>query len=301
MTGASPRRAGRARWLLPVIGLVLTLAPAPDRRAGADIINQIDTDSSAQPVAIDAEQGIEWRRDEKTYIARGNVRAVRGEMAVYADILTADYREKPDGSTEIWRLTAEGHVRLASRTETIYGDLAVYDMDRGVVTVTGGDLRAETPKEVVTARDSLEYWDKEQVVVARGEAEVVQEDKRVRADVLTGHIVKAADGTAKLSTVEAEGNVRISTAKEFVRADHGVYDLDTELAVLTGGVKVTRGKNQLNGDRAEVNMKTGVSRLLASSGERVHTLITPSDVPKPGEVAPGRAAPGPDKPAREAR
>ena len=68
--------------------------------------------------------------------------------------------------------------------------------------------------------------------------------------------------------------------------------MDTELAILTGTVKVTRGKNQLNGDRAEVNMKTGVSRLLATAGQRVHTLITPSDMPKEEETKPGEAKPG---------
>jgi lipopolysaccharide export system protein LptA len=248
-------------------------------------------------VAIDAEQGIEWRRDEKVYVARGNVRAVRGDMAVYADVLTAYYREKEDGSTEIWRLAADGNVRMTSRTETLFGDRATYDMDKGVVTVTGKGLRLETPKEVVTSRDSMEYWEKAQIVVARGDAEVVQGEKRVKADTLTGHLVKAPDGSSKLSTVEADGNVRIATKTEFARSNEAVYDLDTELAILTGAVKVTRGKSQLNGDRAEVNMKTGVSRLLATSGERVHTLITPSEVSKNADMKPGETKPGETKPA----
>jgi lipopolysaccharide export system protein LptA len=243
-------------------------------------------DSEGQPVAIDAEQGIEWRRDEKTYIARGNVRAVRGELAVYADTLTAFYREKEDGTTEIFRLTADGDVRLTSKTETLFGDHAVYEMDTEVVTVTGKALRVETPKEVVTARDSLEYWEKEQLVVARGDAEVVQGDKRVKADTLTGHLTKDTDGSSKLSTVEADGNVRLASPTEFASANSAVYDLSTELAILTGAVKVTRGKSQLNGDRAEVNMKTGVSRLLADTGERVHTLITPSEASAPAETKP---------------
>jgi lipopolysaccharide export system protein LptA len=298
MRDARPRQAGRWQRLLPRLALALALAgPAP---LHAQLVDQLGSGSSDEPIAIDAVQGIEWRRDEKTYIARGDVRAVRGDMAVYADTLTAYYREKEDGSTEIWRLAADGNVRMTSKTETLFGDRATYDMDKGVITVTGKDLRVETPTEVVTARDSLEYWDKEQIVVARGDAEVVQADKRVRADTLTGHQVRDANGTSRLSTVEADGNVRISTKAEFARANEAVYDLDTELAILTGAVKVTRGQNQLNGDRAEVNMKTGVSRLLASSGERVRTLITPSDMPKAEERAPGGgsepAAPAPASP-----
>jgi lipopolysaccharide export system protein LptA len=294
MRGARPRPAGRGHRLLALVALVLALAPAEPARA--ELADQLGSGgSSDQPVAIDAEQGIEWRRDEKVYIARGNVRAVRGEMAVYADVLTAYYREKEDGSTEIWRLAADGNVRMTSKTETLFGDRATYDMDKGVVTVTGKGLRLETPKEIITSRDSMEYWDKEQIVVARGDAQVVQGEKRVKADTLTGHLVKAPDGSSKLSTVEADGNVRIATKTEYARSNQAVYDLDTELAILTGAVKVTRGKNQLNGDRAEVNMKTGVSRLLASAGERVHTLITPSDMPREDETKPGAAKPGETK------
>jgi lipopolysaccharide export system protein LptA len=293
--GALPdrRRSG-----LLLFGLLLLLGLAMGLPARAQLIDQLDSGSSSEPVAIDAQQGIEWRRDEKSYIARGDVRAVRGAMSVFADVMTADYREKPDGSTEIYRLTADGNVRMTSQTETIYGDHATYDMDKGVVVVTGEDLRVVTPNETVTAKDSLEYWDKEQVVVANGDAVVVQGEKRVRADTLTGHLEKDAAGNSKMTTVDADGDVRLSTPTEYATANQATYDLDTQIALLTGDVKVTRGKNQLNGDHAEVNMKTGVSRLLASRGERVHTLITPSDVPKESDV-PGRGKAAEGNPAVE--
>ena len=43
-----------------------------------------------------------------------------------------------------------------------------------------------TTTDVVTARDSLEWYDQKQVAVARGDAVAVRDDaKRIRADVLT--------------------------------------------------------------------------------------------------------------------
>ena len=52
---------------------------------------------------------------------------------------------------------------------------------------------------------------------------------------------------------------------------------DTGIARLAGNVRITRGQNQLNGAEAEVNMKTGISRLLAGDGGRVQGLVVPND------------------------
>jgi lipopolysaccharide export system protein LptA len=281
MRTAPPRHRRRRQRLLAVLGLLFALplaAPWPTP-ARAQLLEEIEAEAPEQPIEIDAEQGIEWRRDEKSYIARGNARAIRGDLAVYADVLTAHYRELEDGSSEIWRLSAEGNVRMTSPTETIFGERATYDMDKGVVTVTGENLRVETPDEVLTAKDSLEYWDKEQLIIARGDAVVTQEDKRLLADLLTGYLRKTPDGKSELSRVEGV-DIEIQTPTEFVVADEGVYELDSEVATLLGHVKITRGDNQLNGDQAEVNMKTGVSRLTASAGGRVRTLLSPEALPK---------------------
>ena len=56
-----------------------------------------------------------------------------------------------------------------------------------------------------------------------------------------------------------------------------MYDLQLNVATLTGSVRLTRGANQLNGDFAEVNLDTGISRLLARPGGagRVSGLLVP--------------------------
>jgi lipopolysaccharide export system protein LptA len=262
---------------------MLATGPSP---AAAQSLGGLDLQSSDEPIEIVASDGIEWRRDEKVYVARGDARASRGDMSVSAAVLTARYREGADGNIQVYRIEADGQVRLASKDSVVSGDKAVYDVDKAVLVVTGSNLRAETQKAIITARDSLEYWDADRVVVARGDAVAVEGDRRVEADVLTGYIRK--DGDAALYQVEAEGNVVLTTTDEVVRAAKAVYNLDKEFATLTGGVKITRGENQLNGDHAEVDLKTGVSRLLGSpsatggSGGRVHTLIVPDQKPELG-------------------
>lgn len=234
-----------------------------------------------EPLEINAEQGIEWHRGEQLYIARGNARAARGDLTVYAETMTAHYAKGDDGVTQIDRIDAEGNVRIKSPTETVYGDHGVYDVVNGVLVVVGKNLRMVGEKDVITARDSLEYWERKQIAVARGDADARREDKRIRADVLTASFEKDSDGKQTVKRIDAYGNVRVSTATEFARGKRGVYYVDREFATLTGDVSLTRDDNQLNGQYAEVDMKTGVSRLLAAPpGETAAAPVRGLIVPK---------------------
>jgi lipopolysaccharide export system protein LptA len=271
----------RLGFALALGGLALATAVPP--AAQAQSLGSFDVDQPGAPIVIEAEEGIEWRRDEQVYIARGNAMIARGNIAVHADMLKAYYRGDGSSANEIYRVEASGSVRLVSPGETVYGEYAVYDVERKVLVMTGGDLRVETDSETVTAKDSLEYWQDQMVVVARGAAQIVQADagRNVRADTLTGFFRDDGEETV-LFQVEAAGNVRIERGNEVARAAKAVYNLDTEIATLTGGVKITQGENQLNGEYAEFNLRSGVSRLLGSGTDdgRVQTLIVPgSDSP----------------------
>ncbi|HJN24507.1 MAG TPA: hypothetical protein QGG18_02235, partial [Rhodospirillales bacterium] len=56
------------------------------------------------PIEVYADEGIEWQQDTLTFLARGNARAIRGDVTVHGDELHAFYRKLPDGGSEIWRL-----------------------------------------------------------------------------------------------------------------------------------------------------------------------------------------------------
>lgn len=240
-------------------------------------------DGSRGPLEINADEGIEWRRDSNQYIARGNARAAQADLEVFADVLIAHYRNDPTGGTEIYQVDAEGNVVVVSPSERVYGDLGRYDVDRGLVVLWGEGLRLETAEEVISARESLEYWEDQQVAVARGDAVAVHADKRLKADTLTAHFVPDAAGKMVIQRVDGLGNVQISTPTDFVRGDKGVYYVEKQLATLSGAVKITRGENQLNGAYAEVDLETGISRLLSgppgSEGGRVRGLLVPRRKP----------------------
>ena len=269
------RRQRRIAGALAALVLLLPAAAGPGRAQ-----NLLSFDGSEDPVEITAEDGIEWRRKERVYIASGKARAARGEIELFGDKLSAFYRDGADGSTEVYRVEAQGNVRIQSPNEAVYGDEGYYDVDRGVVALTGDALRLEAGSDRITANECLEYWAATRLAVARGGAIASRGDKELSADLLVGHFRREDDGRLVLKQVDAQGQVQISTPTEFVTSDSGVYHVDREVAELVGAVKITRGEAQLNGEYAEVNLATGVSRLLSAppggqSDTRVRGLLAP--------------------------
>ena len=233
------------------------------------------TSSSSGPVEIEASEGIEWLRDKSVYIARGSARVARGDLSVAADTLTATYRTDAGGKTTVYRVEADGHVVILSKDSRIVGDKAVYDLDKGVAVITGQGLKATSKDNYVTARDSLEYWMNQGAVVAKGDAVAADKEREVRADRLYGYF-RDDKGAKKLYQVEATGNVRIVSACNVARAAKAIYNLDNDVASLDGGVKITRGKNQLNGEHAVYNVKSGQAKV-TGGGSQVKTLLVPGE------------------------
>ncbi len=233
------------------------------------------------PIEIFADNGIEWQQENLIFLARGNARAVRGEVTVHADELRAYYRERQDGSTDIWRLDANGKVRIKTAQETAYGKKAIYQVDNGILVLSGGKVRLVTATDEITADKQLEYWEKKQMAVARGNAFAVREDKRLKADVLAAYFHTNKKGENKLYRVDAFGGVKIVTGKDTATSDRGVYNVESGIATLTGSVKLVRGKNVLKGCSAEVNLDNGISKLYGcppsvSGTGRVKGVLRPS-------------------------
>jgi lipopolysaccharide export system protein LptA len=302
--------------------------------AGAAEAQGIDL-SSGGPVEVTSRDGFEWQENQQKVIATGDARAVRDNVTVIADKLTALYRKKagaaqkpgtptptatttsqdanssgPDttGDNEVYRLEADGHVHIYTQTDQAWGDHAVYDIDQALLVMTGKAMKLTTPQQIMTARDSMEYWSNQHMAVGRGNAVVVTTDgHRLSGDVLVGY-TKPNDTTAapakgaaatpasapaaaaqgapptdpiassgKLERMEAFGNVEVRTATDTVRGDRGVYVTDTGMARVVGHVRITHGQNQLNGPAADINMKTGIAHMISDPGGRVEGLIMPND------------------------
>ena len=332
-TGPATRTGRRSiRRLVPAAGLLAAIAAAGCGPAAAQGIDL----TQGGPITITARDGLEWLRAQHEVIAHGDARASRQDTTVTADRLMAWYRKKAGAATpqpaakppgappgtealpgtgdtsgnEIYRLEAEGNVHIFTPTQRARCDRAVYDLDQAVLVMTGHDLRLTTPNDVLTARDDLEYWSAKHMAVARGDAVVVTRDaRRISADVLVAYTAPsaagpaandasgtAAAGTGQLKKVEAFGHVSLRTPTDIVTGDRGIYVPATGIARLIGNVHITRGQNQLTGQVAIVDLRTGVAQLQAGGQGRVQGLILPENAGKEMGSAPV-TAPAPATPA----
>jgi len=291
------------RFLLLVLCLGLpAMLAVPAHAAPVSQPAEAGADASG-PLEVTAGKSLEWYQKERLYVARGDAKAVRGDLTVEADILTAHETAPPPkpttgkpaakkaanaragaapagiggigGTGDIDQLTAAGNVRIAMQKGRAFGDRAVYDLAKHVAYLTGKHLRYETDKETVTARDSLEYWDQRQLAVARGDAVAVQGDRKVVADILSAQFRTQPNGQQQMHTLTAAGHVAIVTKGDVARCNHAVYDVPRNIAILTGHVRITRPDGtQLNGDVAEMDFASGRSRLLnEGKGTRVRLLL----------------------------
>jgi len=292
----------RRRALIGLLTAVLIAPRWPPVHAA-----EIGAPADNRPITVTADSGIEWQKQAQVYVARGNAVATRGTTQVRADTLTAHYRPAKGaagandlGGNEVYRLDADRHVVISNGANTVIGDRAVYDVGQQIAVITGRDLRLTTATDVVTARDSFEWYDQQQLAVARGNAVAVKGDRRIRADVLTAHMIKdkpadaakpAGAATAKaassapagrsaaigakpsspnpaeaensrISRIDAQGNVVVSTPTDVGRGKFGVYDAVKGFVTLLGDVTITRGQNIIRGQYAVVDLNTNVSRIM---------------------------------------
>lgn len=227
--------------------------------------------NSKAPVEITADDAIEWLRNENLYRVRGNAMAKQGDTTIKADVLEAAY-DPALGEQNIQTITAIGHVDVVNADRTITAEKGVYHVPTGQLTLSGSNLRITSPTMHVTADQSLTYDRTQNKATARGNAIVKTEERTLKADQIDAWF----DGKNNLSRATARGRVTIQTAQEILEADSADYNTVTQQAVATGNVSLTRGQNHLQGARAVVNLKTGVSQLFGTgAADSAQTAATP--------------------------
>lgn len=281
--------------------------------------------SSGQPLDVTADQGIEFSKDAKEIIARVNAKAVRANTTVTADTLTAYYRDKTPpvpgavdakgkaappppatptpgdkpndgtgstGGSEVWRVTADGNVDIFTPTQHAYGDHADYNIDDAVVVLTGDHLKMTTPQDIVTARDTLEYWENKHQAVARGNAVAIAPAKgqRIQADTLVADFAENKQKQMVIQVAHGYDHVVLTTASDVVTGDRADYVVETGIVTVTGSVKLTRGGNQFDGNYAVVNLNTGISKLLSApagkpADRQVRGLFVPAPKKTPAQTS----------------
>jgi lipopolysaccharide export system protein LptA len=168
------------------------------------------------------------------------------------------------------------------------------------------DHDSSLPIEI--SADELEVAQEERIATFSGNVDAVQGDLVLSADRLRVHYEAKGDkngGVAGLGPsegtsirrIDADGRVTIASPEETARGDHGVYDVPAKLVTLEGRVVLTRGENVIRGERLELDLVTGKSRMVGAgqavadgesdaSNGRVKALFTPKRKDEEGDPAP---------------
>jgi len=227
-----------------------------------------------QPLSIEADDSIEWNQTDGIYTATGNAVAIQGDREIRGDTLVATYDPDSEGR-DIDTVTATGAVSFVDADIDARGGRIIYQMKERDYQVDGPKARVTGPRGTITADGRIILDTREddtQEMTARGKAVYRDIDGRVFAGDRLDAIF---DASGSLVSIDANGDVKVITeAGREATGDAAIYDAASEQATLTGNVVLLDGPNQMRGGRAEVDFKTGNSRMLASgSGGRVTGVL----------------------------
>lgn len=119
--------------LMPMLALLAAMvtgsAALAQERTGHD---------TALPIEIAADS-LEVQQENQIAVFSGNVDAQQGNIRLRAERLWVHYQDgaDDDAAQAISKIDAEGQVFFSSGEETAEGDEGTYDVDNGVITLTG--------------------------------------------------------------------------------------------------------------------------------------------------------------------
>jgi lipopolysaccharide export system protein LptA len=239
--------------------------------------------TSQQPLEITADTDLVWDQARHLYQARGNAKAVSGDMQLVAPLLEAAYDPKL-GQQALVTIEAVGDtqnmVQLQSADDTAVAPRATYTLKTGQIMLHGPNVKLENPAYEITAQKNVTYSKAKNQAVATGNAQIFDKtnQRSLSAQTITAQFSQA-NGKALLQQAQAQGGVQVKTAAEFISAQSGTYNAGAQIITLVGNVKITRGPNQLNGEKAVVNLKTGQSSLQSAGKQRVRAMFYPNGGP----------------------
>jgi lipopolysaccharide export system protein LptA len=237
---------------------------------------------AAEPVTVEAAGSLVWQQSDQTYRAQGDAVVTRGAMTLRADEIIAHYA-KTDGKQDIDWLEARGNVQMNNAGTIAAGAVVRYEMLNGNVVLSGPGASLQGANGDRLAADTITFNEKSGAARAEGKPTFSRGDKQIQGDAMTAQFMRDARGGWALQRAVVAGNVIITSGagtanQATARGLRGDYDAQRGTALLTGNVGITRGANQMNGARAEIDMNSGAARLLPDPnqpGGRVRALLVP--------------------------
>ena len=228
-------------------------------------------DNNNEPIEIFADDGIEWHKNKNKYVALGNARALSGSLSVESDKIEAFYKENDSSSMNITEVRAKKNVVVQDKKMKITGgEYAEYKILKDYFLINGRNIILTSEKNTLKSNKKLEYWRSKNIAIATGKAEAIKDKEFVvLADKLVWYLQEKNQKTTVKKLLGFK-NVSIKTNNEVAFGDKAIYNNVTEICKLYGNVKLQRGESFLIGEYAEVNLRSGISKLLPAPGNNLN-------------------------------
>ena len=226
-------------------------------------------DNNNEPIEIFADNGIEWHKNKNKYVALGNAKALSGTLSLESDKIEAFYKEDDSSSMNITEVRAKKNVVVQDKKMKITGgEYAEYKILKDYFLINGRNIILTSEKNTLKSNNKLEYWRSKNIAIATGKAEAKKDNEFVvLADKLVWYLQEKNQKTTVKKLLGFK-NVSIKTNNEVAFSDKAIYNNETEICKLYGNVKLQRGESFLIGEYAEVDLRSGISKLLPAPGNK---------------------------------
>ena len=228
-------------------------------------------DNNNEPIEIFADDGIEWHKNKSKYVALGNAKALSGTLSLESDRIEAYYKEEDSSNMNITEVRAKKNVIVQDKKMKITGgEYAEYKILRDYFLINGKNIILTSEKNTLKSNKKLEYWRSKNIAIATGSAEAKKDNEFVvLADKLVWYLQERNQKTT-VKKLLGFNNVSIKTNNEVAFSDKAIYNNETEICKLYGNVKLQRGESFLIGEYAEVDLRSGISKLLPAPGTKLN-------------------------------
>ncbi len=128
----------------------------------------------------------------------------------------------------------------------------------------------DTLQPINITAERLEVQQKQGRAIFKGTVQVIQGKMTFKSETITVfYDTSSGLDDPSISRLDAVGQVSLTSPTETITSNWGIYDVDKRLVTLGGNVILTRSDNTLKGDRLEMNLVTGLTKLdgLDGSGD----------------------------------
>ena len=136
--------------------------------------------------------------------------------------------------------------------------LALIALALGTAVPAAAQTRHDSAAPIDFASDHIELQDKANRVLLTGNVKITQAEMTLSSARMTvTYTGEISNGSPQVSRLDAAGGVTVSRPDQTARSQYAVYNLNTRIITMVGGVTLHQGTNTVSGGRLSINLDTG--------------------------------------------